>query len=96
MVISGFSEHKIVLKKGSKKIYFFYLRKLSRFWGKFCTALIQNNILHKKCQLLMKYITFFSKFKKNVFRFFFMQFYAIKTCDKLSANIDHCVLNNDA
>ena len=43
-------------KKGSRNIYFFYIRKLSRFSGKFSsTELAQSNIGHKKCLLLTQY-----------------------------------------
>ena len=37
-------------KKGSRNTSFLYLRKLSPFWGQFSsTALVKNNVWHKKC-----------------------------------------------
>ena len=53
-LIQSFWLHKIALKK-EPEIYciIFYLRKLSRLRGQFCSAaLVQSNILHKKCLLL--------------------------------------------
>ena len=42
--IQSFWSHKIA-KKGSRNIFFFYLRKLSRLRGQFCsTAFVQSNI----------------------------------------------------
>ena len=71
-------------KKGSRNILFFYLRKLSRLRGQFCsTSLVQSNIWHKKCHLLtqnwpLNREQFLKKKKKNISRSFFMQFYATK------------------
>ena len=43
-----------LIKKGSRELYFFIYLSYMRFWGKFfSTALVQSNILHKKCLLLL-------------------------------------------
>ena len=89
IVIPSFWSHKLH-KIGSRNIYFFYLRKLSRFLSQFCsTALVQSFIWHKKCLLLMQYnkadlkivITFSSVNKKNIHIFMYILFYAI-LCDQ--------------
>ena len=84
------------LHKKNLEIYiFFCLRKLSRLRGQFCsTALVIDTFYVKLCSVLTQNynidfligITFLSK--KNI-SISFIQFYATKTSDKLSVNIDH-------
>ena len=61
---------RIKLHKKSRNIIFFYLRKLSRLRGQFCsTALVIDTLYVKYCSVLTQYykidhlieITFFSK-----------------------------------
>ena len=93
IVIPSFWSHKI--KKKSKNIII--CTKLSRLRGKFCsTALVIDTFYVKHCSVqLQDYkidlffeITFLSK-KIYIYISSFMQFYATKTWDKLSVNIDH-------
>ena len=75
-------------KKGSRNIYFFYLRNLSRLSGQiYSTGLVQSNFWHKKCLLLTQYYIIdlligitFSRKKIYIFLdpLIFMQFYATK------------------
>ena len=62
-------------KNGDLEMYFFYLRKLSRLRGKFCsTALVKDIFYSKYCSVLTQYY----KIDLLIFRSFFMQFYATK------------------
>ena len=76
LIISFWSQK--LQKKGSRNIYQFYLRKLSRLRGQFnSTALVIDTFYFKYCSVLTQYqITFLSK--KKYLQIFFMQFYATK------------------
>ena len=53
ILIWSFCSRKIAWKKGLRNIFFYYLRKLSRFWGQFSsTALEQSNIWHKSVYII--------------------------------------------